>query len=201
MSRIINFIAGIVLGGILLFLWVIPVAQRRDAITWVCLSATGVCVVAASITQRKWFGTWRGLGTLLATHLAAQAWLQWQWDLWNSPSVLMRNLNTVALLLVFATFVALCASWLWLLVDRDASLPALTLVWIGWQLLLILTALRYHTLDNMDSADMREQIVLIVPTCLLAFLALAGGLAFLAHYVGLLVKEITGREIPEVEHS
>lgn len=187
------------LGGILLFLWIVPVSQRSDLMTWVCLLVTGVCVVALSIAQRKRIGTWRGLSVLLVVHIVAQAWLQWQWDLWNSPVVLIRNLNVVAGLIVFATFIAMFASWVWLLVYRDASLPALAFVWIGWQLLLIITALRYHTLDNMDSAGMREQIVLIVPTCLLSFLAIAGVLAFLAHYVWLLVKEITGREIPEVE--
>ena len=174
---------------------------KSDWMTWAGLLATGMGTLVLSIIWRRKIGTWRALGILLIAHIGAQAWLQWQWDLWESPVVLIRNLNVVAGLIVFATFLALFTSWSWLLVYRDASPTALALAWIGWPLLLIITALRYHTLDGMDSAGIREQIVLIVPVCLLSFLAVAGGLGFFAHYIWLLVKEIGRIETPEVEHS
>ena len=201
MSRVVNLMSGLVLCAILLVLWIVPVSQRSELMTSAGLVGTGTCVVALSITLRHWLGTWRTLCMLLIVQIGAQAWLQWQWGLWNSPIVLIRNLNVVAGLIVFATFLALFASWSWLLVYRDASPTALALAWIGWQLLLIITALRYHTLDGMDSAGIREQIVLIVPVCLFSFLALAGGLGFLAHYIWLLVKEIGRIETLDVEHN
>jgi hypothetical protein len=54
----------------------------------------------------------------------------------------------------------------------------------------MVSVLRYRTFENLDAVPFREQIVLIVPMCLLFFFAGAGGIAFLVHLLALAIKEI-----------
>lgn len=181
----------------LLYFWIVPPTMRNDLIVWAGLFVVAVCALVLAIGAYRRLRTWRGLGVLLATHIAAQAWLQWQWNLWDSSIVLVRNLNVIAGLMAWATLVAITVSLVLLLIFRDASVIALAVGWLGWPLWLIATALRYRTLEGLDSAPFREQIVLIVPTCLLCLLPIAGMIAFSMHGIRLAVKEVKGQKIIE----
>lgn len=197
MQRIISGAGTVVLVIVVLFFWLTPPSERDFLLTLIGLGVTALCTLSLSVVFHRPLRTWRGFGVLLALHIAAQAWLQWQWDLWGSPITLIRNLNVIAGLIVFATLIAMFVSLVLLLIFRDASVIALTVAWLGYPVLLIGTALRYRTLDALNAAPLREQIVWLTPTCLLPFLAVAGGIAFLAHFIWLVVKEITAREMAE----
>ena len=197
MPRILIRIVQAVFILTLLYFWVVPPTMRNDLIVYAGLGVVAICTLVLSLAYRSALRTWRGLGVLCATHIVVQAWLQWQWNLWDSAIVLVRNLNVIAGMLAWPSLVAITVSLVLLLIFRDASVIVLAIGWIGWPLWLIATALRYRTMDGLNSAPFREQIVLIVPTCLLCLLPIAGMIAFLAHWIRLAVKEVKGQKIIE----
>lgn len=178
----------------LLFFWLIPYSQRNDLITWIGILFTGFCTIFLSILSYRRLRTWRGLGVLLGLHIATQVWLQLQWNLWDSPIMLIHNLNVIAGLIAWITLVAITVSLLLLLIFQDASVIALAIAWLGWPILLLITMSHYRTMNGLDLASFREQMVLIVPICLLSFLLIAGSVAFWIHFIRLVIKEFAGRE-------
>ena len=190
MRRILFFSALAILTLILLYFWITPPNQRDALAVWLVLGITALCAITFTIAAHGTFGTWRGLGGLVMAHAASQVWLQWQWDLWDSSVVLVRNLNVIAGLVLVATFFAMLVSIMLLLAFRDASVIALGMAWLGCPALLMVSALRYRAFDT--PIPFREQIVLIVPMSLLFLFAGAGGIAFLVHLLVLAIKE-TGR--------
>ncbi len=175
MRRIGRVSAIVTFGFVLLYFWITPPTQRGTLVVWLGLGITAFCAIVFTLTAYEVFSTWRGLGALVVTHVASQVWLQWQWDLWDSPLVLVRNLNVLAGLVLAATFFAMLTSITLLLIVRDVSVIALGLVWLGCPMLLMISMLRYRTFEALDAVPLREQIVLIVPMVLLFFLAGAGG--------------------------
>jgi hypothetical protein len=171
--------------------------MRNDLVVYAGLGVVAICTLVLSLAYRSALRTWRGLGVLCAIHIAVQAWLQWQWSLWDSSIMVLRNLNVIAGMLAWASLVAITVSLVLLLIFRDASVIALTVAWLGWPLWLIAIALRYRTMDVLNNAPFREQIVLIVPTCLLCLLPIAGIIAFSAHWIWLAAKEVRGQKIIE----
>lgn len=195
MQRAISLIIVSIFVVVLLYFWVTPPAQRDASITWAGLFVTTVGTLSLSIVAHRILITWHGFGMVLLLHVAAQAWLQWQWNLWESPMPLIRNLNVIVGLVVFATLIALVVSLILLLIFRDASVIALAVAWLGCPILLLGTALRYQTYARLNDVPFREEMVLITPICLLPLLVIFGGIGFFAHYILLIGKEITGREI------
>ncbi len=198
MKSHIHRIILLVLAAILFYFWLTPVTERNDFLTWGSLFLFVICVSAISIRFSMFLRRWRGLSALLALHIAAQAWLQVEWGLWDSPIVLIRNLNVLATLVVFGTLVAILISLTLLLIYQDASAIALASVWLGCPLFFILAMSRYGTLEHFSDTGFRENIIWLTPLCLLWFLAVAGVIAFFGHFVLLLIKEISGREF---DHS
>jgi len=190
MRRILLRAALAVFALTLLYFWIIPSDQRDTLAVWIGLGITALCAITLTLAAYDVFSTWRGFGALVITHIASQAWLQWQWDLWDSPVVLIRNLNVIVGLVLVATFCAMLVSITLLLIFRDASLIALGLAWLSCPALLMVSALRYRTFESLNVMPLREQIVLIVPMCLLFLCAGAGGIAFSVHLLALAIKEI-----------
>ena len=195
MKSYIQRIIVLVLATILLYFWLTPVNERNDFLTWGSLFLFVICVSVLSMRFSMFLRRWRGLGALLALHIAAQAWLQVERGLWASPIVLIRNLNVLATLGVFGTLIAILISLTLLLVYQDASAIALASVWRGCPLFFILAMAHYGTLEQFSASGFRENILWLTPLCLLWFLAVAGAIAFLGHFVLLLIKEISGREL------
>jgi len=190
MRRILLYSAIVVFALVLLYFWITPPNQRDILVVWIGLGITAVCAITLTLVAYDVFSAWRGLCALVIAHVASQVWLQWQWDLWNSPVVLIRNLNVIAGLVLAATFFAMLVSITLLLIVRDASVIALGMAWLGCPALLMVSALRYRTFETLDVMPLREQITLIVPMCLLFLFAGAGGIAFLVHLLALGIKEI-----------
>ena len=190
MRRIMLYSVLTVFALVLLYFWTTPPNQRDDFVLWIGLGMTALCAITFTLAAHAIFSTWRGLGALVIAHLVSQAWLQWQWELWNSPVVSIRNLNVIAGLMLVATFFAMLVSITLLLIVRDASVIALGMAWLGCPALLMVSALRYRTFETLDVMPLREQITLIVPMCLLFLFAGAGGIAFLMHLLVLGIKEI-----------
>ncbi len=193
--RHIGAISAVVLTFVMLFFWLVPHDRRNDIVTFAAIVIASLSAVTLAGVFHRPLRTWRGFGSVLIMHVLSQAWLLWQWDLWNSPIEQIRNLNVVVGLVAITTLVVLLASLVLLLIFRDASVIALAVAWLGWPILLIGTALRFQTLANLDHMPAREQLLWAVPTCLLSFLVLAGGVAFPAHLIWLGIKEIVGREL------
>lgn len=194
MKSYINRILLSLLVAVMLYFWLTPVAERNDVLAWGGLILFVIGTVGLSIRFSRVLRRWRGFAVLAASHIAAQAWLQWQWGLWDSPIVLIRNLNVLATLVVFGTLIAMLISLALILIYQDASAIALAVVWLGCPLFFILTMSRYGTFERFSSAEFRQNIVWLTPVCLLWFLAVAGAIAFVGHFAVLLIKEITGRE-------
>jgi hypothetical protein len=190
MRRNLRIVAITLFVFILLYFWITPPSQRDSFVVWTGLGITTLCAITFTFAAYDMFSTWRGFGGLVMAHAASQVWLQWQWDLWDSSVVLVRNLNVIAGLVLVATFFAMLVSITLLLILRDASVIALGMAWLGCPALLMVSVLRYRTFENLDAVPFREQIVLIVPMCLLFFFAGAGGIAFLVHLLALAIKEI-----------
>jgi len=188
MRRILFFSALAILTLILLYFWITPPSQRDALAVWLGLGITALCATTFTIAAHDTFGTWRGFGGVVIAHVASQVWLQWQWDLWDSSVVLVRNLNVIAGLVLVATFFAMLVSIMLLLAFRDASVIALGMAWLSCPALLMVSALRYRAFDT--PIPFREQIVLIVPMSLLFLFAGVGGIAFLVHLLVLAIKEI-----------
>jgi hypothetical protein len=185
MRRIGQVGALVSFGLTLFYFWITPPSQRGALVVGLGLGITVLCAMVVTLTAYEVFSTWRGLGALVVTHVLSQVWLQWQWDLWDSPLVLVRNLNVLA-----ATFFAMVTSITLLLIRRDVSVIALGLAWLGCPTLLMISMLRYRTFEALGAVPLREQIVLIVPLVLLFFLVGTGGIAFLIHSLVLAIKEI-----------
>ncbi len=190
MRRILLYSALSIFALILLYFWITPPNQRDALVVWIGLGISALCAIMFTLAAYDVFSTWRGLCALVVAHIASQAWLQWQWDLWNSPVVLIRNLNVISGLALAATFFAMLISITLLLIVRDASVIALGMAWLGCPAVLMVSVLRYRAFENLDVMPLREQIVLIVPMCLLFLFAGAGGMAFLIHLLVLAIKEI-----------
>ena len=183
-----------VLAITLLYFWITPPNQRADWVPLAGLGIVGIGALGLASAFHRALATWRGFGALLALHLLAQLWLQSQWNLWDAPLLLLRNLNVIAGLLAFASLVALCVSLILLLMLRDASVIALAVAWIGYPILFIGAAARYRTMDALSNAPLREQIVWIVPSCALPLLLTLGALAFCLHLIRLLIYEVIGKD-------
>jgi|GEM_PF-2231901 len=190
MRRIGQVGALVSFGLTLFYFWITPPNQRGALVVWLGLGMTALCAMVFTLAAYEMFSTWRGLGALVVTHVLSQVWLQWQWDLWDSPLVLVRNLNVIAGLILAATFFAMVTSITLLLIRRDVSVIALGLAWLGCPTLLMISMLRYRTFEALGAVPLREQIVLIVPLVLLFFLVGTGGIAFLIHSLVLAIKEI-----------
>ncbi len=195
MNRYLNRIILFVIGAVVLYFWLTPVSQRNVYLEWGGLLLFAICVIVLSLRFSMLLRRWRGFGALLGAHIAAQLWLQWQWRLWDSPIVLIRNLNTIATLAMFGTLLAMLISLVLLLIYRDASAIALAAAWIGFPILIIVTGWRYTTFEQFSNVGFRENIILMTPTCLLCFMGMAGLFAFFAHYGLLVIEEISGRGI------
>ncbi|MCL4395617.1 MAG: hypothetical protein M1482_12595 [Chloroflexi bacterium] len=193
-ERYVNRILLISLAVVLLYFWLAPDDVRDGCATWGLLLLFVISLLGLSLRFSSLLRRWRGLGLLAVPHIAAQGWLQWQWNLWDSPSPLLRNLNAVVTLVVFGTLLGMLVSLLLILIYQDASAIALGAAWLGFPICLIVTMARYQTYERLSSLPLRDSMVLVTPVCLLSFLAVTGGMAFVGHLAVLLFKEISGRD-------
>lgn len=180
---------GGVWGITLLYFALRPVSEMTWTDFFVALvSALAVCVFIAMRASQ--FATWRALGLALLAHLLAQAWLQGQWQLWNTP---LQNANALAALAAWDSFWAILAVSTLLLIRRDASVIALAVVWLACPLGLLMSMARYGSIAQMDSLPLRDSSVLLTTMCFLGFLAVAGSVAFGAHFARLIYLEVAGK--------
>ncbi len=195
LTRLLTLAAGSALTATMLFFWVTPSDTRANWLTWFGIGIVGFSAIILALSAHRVLGTWRGLSVVLGLHLAAQGWLQWQWDLWSSSLVFVRNLNVVAGLIIIETFVALTISIALLLIFRDASVMAMAIAWVSYPLILVGMMQRYTSFAALSYIPEREGIALALPLCFLPLLFSAGLLAFGAHLLILIGKEIFARTV------
>ncbi|RIK29409.1 MAG: hypothetical protein DCC52_07395 [Chloroflexi bacterium] len=130
------------------------------------------------------------LGLALLAHLFAQVWLQEQWQLWDTA---LQNANALAALAAWDSFWAILAVSTLLLIRRDASVIALAVVWLACPLGLLASMARYGNIAQMDSLPLRDASALMTAMCFLSFLAIAGSVAFGAHFARLIYLELAGK--------
>lgn len=189
-KKIADWTMAIVSGLTILYFVALRAASE---LTWTdvfvaLVSALAVCVWIAMRASK--FSTWRAFGLVLLAHSLTQAWLQWQWQLWDTS---LQNVNALVALLAWDSFCALlCVSAL-LLIRRDASVIALAVVWLGCPLGLLVSMARYDNIAQFDALPFRESSVLLSAICFLGFLAVGGILAFGAHFLRLIYLELAGR--------
>lgn len=188
-KKIFDVSAGLIFAGTLIYFVMRPTLE----VTWTdvmvaFLSALAACVWIGARAARV--SNWRTLGVLLIVHLLAQVWLQWQWQLWDTQ---FHNVNALALLLVFDSLATILFVSALLLIRRDASIVALAVVWFGCPLGLLLSMSRYATAAQVEGMPLRDWSIALAVICLLGFLAVAGLLAFSAHFLRLLYLELAGK--------
>ncbi len=162
-------------------------------LTWLDLLVAFLSILAVWIwiaIYPRIFGTWRALGLILLAHVLLQGWLQWQWSLWETS---YRVVNAISALLALDTFATLLAVSALLLIRRDASVIALAIVWLGCPLGLLASMAGYSTSAQLETLPLRDSSILLTAMCLLGFLAIGGGIAFMVHFFRLLYLELAAR--------
>lgn len=192
--RWITFGVRVIVGAITFLFWALPAEMHDNGAVMLILGVDVLGVVYLALDARVWLKTWRGLGLLVVAHIAAQAWLQWQWSAWDAPTTLTHHLNVVAALIALATFVAMFVSIVLLLIYRDASVKALSVAVVSFPPMWIGLARYYGTAERFYQAELREQLSVLVPLCLIPFLIFGGALAFLVHLARLIVIELWAAE-------
>ncbi len=202
MRRLILFFPSAIVALTALGIWLVPLFSTNSALFLLAALLSSGAIIALVLAAYRAFRTFRGLAILAGAHIAAQVWLQWQWDLLESSAPLFRNLNLIAILAIWLTLIAMLTSLILLLVFRDASVHALAVGWVGYPLFFIATAWRYSSFQQLDTVGLRDQIVTMAPLCLLPALLFFGGVGFFAHLLWQVVQEIAGTDIGvEISHS
>ena len=180
-------------GTLLILFGLLPAVQPSFDVTLIGILIITVCAMYLSMADQRFFSTWRGFGAAALGCLGMLLWLNWQWDLWRSPFWLPQSLNAVASLLAWMLLVAVFMSSVLLLIKRDASVVFIGAAWALVPVILLIVGAHYGQFERFSSAPLAEQTLLGVPLLwAMAMLCLAP-IAFLAHGVRLLVKEINAR--------
>jgi hypothetical protein len=177
---------------LLFFLWLSPATQGSATALWIgCALITG-CALYLSLAYRRLLSTWRGFGALTVGLFLSLAWLRWQWPLWSSPLSHLQNVNLVVSLLAWALLIAVFISSVLLLIWEDASVAFMGLAWGLVFLVLLAVSLQYGCMGHfMTQSPPADRIFWAVPLMWALSMLCLGPLAFLAHYVVLLVKELS----------
>lgn len=176
--------------GVLLIFGLLPASQRATWVTWVGIALTTSCVLYLSFAYRRLLGTWRGFGIMAAMLFITLGWLRWQWSLWGSAIPLLQNLNVVISLLAWGLCVGLYGSSLFLLVYEDASVVFMAAAWVLYLLLVLTIGRQYGRLGNLTAVPLGEQLLWGVPLLWTMGIGCLAPLAFLGHFVILLIKEL-----------
>jgi hypothetical protein len=186
--RWITRAVSIFLAILLLLFWLLPATRRSVAALGVgCALITG-CALYLSLAYHRPLSTWRGFGALAVGLFLSLAWLRWQWSLWWS---LLQNVNLVVSLLAWALLIATSISSVLLLIQKDASVAFMGLAWVLIPLVLLAVGLRYGRMEHfMTQAPLGDLVFWGMPLLWALAMLCLGPLAFLAHYVALLVKEL-----------
>lgn len=180
----------IFLAALLFFFWLLPATQRSTAAMWIGCALTTGCALYLSLAYRRLLSTWRGFGALTVGLFLSLAWLRWQWSLWWSPLSPLQNVNVVVGLLAWALLIAVSISSVLLLIQKDASVAFMGMAWVLVPLVLLAVGLQYQRLEHFTQAPLGDQAFWGVPLIWALAMLCLGPLAFLAHYVILLVKEL-----------
>jgi hypothetical protein len=174
---------------LLFFLWLSPATQRSATTLWIGCALTTGCALYLSLAYHRLLSTWRGFGALTVGLFLSLAWLRWQWPLWSSP---LQNVNLVVSLLAWALLIAVSISSVLLLIWKDASVAFMGLAWLLIPLVLLAVGVQYGRMEHfMTQAPPGDRIFWAVPLMWALAMLCLGPLAFLAHYVVLLVKELS----------
>lgn len=178
---------------LLLVFWLLPAAHRTAAVTWMGVLLAAGSAVYLSLAYRHFLSTWRGFGALAAGSFLTLVWLRWQWSLWSSPVPLLQSLNAVISLLAWGLLIAVFISSVLLLIRKDASVAFMGLAWVLIPLVLLAVGTRYGRLDQFSAAPLSEQVFWGMPLLWALGMLCLGPLAFLGHFMILLVKELKAR--------
>jgi hypothetical protein len=185
--RWITRAALVFLAALLFLFWLLPAIQRSAAAMWIGCALTTGCALYLSLAYRRLLSTWRGFGALVVGLFLSLAWLRWQWPLWWSP---LQNVNLVVSLLGWALLIAVSISSVLLLIRKDASVAFMGLAWVLIPLVLLAVGLQYGRMEHFTQAPLGDRAFWGVPLMWALAMLCLGPLAFLAHYVVLLVEEL-----------
>jgi hypothetical protein len=180
----------VLLAGLLLVFWLLPVSQRTAGVTWSGILLITGCTLYLSFAYHRLLSTWRGFSALTAGSFLTLAWLRWQWSLWTSPVPGVQNANIVVSLLAWILLIAVFISSVLLLIRRDASVAFMGLAWALIPLVLLGVGLQYGRLDRFTAAPLGDQLFWGMPLLWGLGMLCLGPLVFLGHYAILLAREL-----------
>lgn len=163
------------------------------AIIWTGILLVSGSAVYLSLTYRQLLSTWRGFGTLVSLAFLTLVWLRWQWPLWSSPVSLLQNVNIAVSLLAWALLIGVFISSILLLIQEEASVVFMGLAWVLIPLVLLTVGVRYGQFEHFMAAPLGEQAFWAVPLLWALGVLCLGPLAFLGHFMILVVKELKAR--------
>ncbi|MGB8647929.1 MAG: ABC transporter permease [Anaerolineae bacterium] len=176
-----------------LYFLLVQASQRQGLAPLFVLAVSGLSTGLLMMMLRPFFAAGRGLAIVASIHILTQLWLQWQWNLWDSPNYLLHNLNALVGLVAMDSLLAVLISVTLLLIRRDISVWALAIAYLGCPLSLLWSMSRYSNLQQINTLFLRDSAVLTTLMCLIIWLAVGGAIAFCLHFLRLVYIEATDR--------
>ena len=149
--------------SLFLLFWWLPLDQMPVWVMWSGIILTSVCALYLSLACRRKLATWRGFGVLVVALLLTLTWLNWQWALWQSQSLLLRNFNAAISLLAWAVGIGVGISSVLLLIYQDASVIFLAVSWFMCPILLLGVGTQYEQLAQLSATPLGQQLPWGVP--------------------------------------
>ena len=185
-----NTAVGLVLIGLIVVFGVLPDTIHPLMVWAIVLGATGGALYLA-FAYRRALSTWRGFAAVSAGCFATLAWLQWRPVVWRSPAAVVDAINMSAGLLTWALLLAVFVSSALLLIYRDTSVAFTAIATVLVMLILLVTSAQYARLEAFSNAPLAQQSFLGVPLVWGVLMLCLGPLAFVAHTLRLLIRELT----------
>jgi hypothetical protein len=172
----------------------LPAVQNSPVVAWACILLITGCALYLALVYHRPLSTWHGFGILAVLTFLALTWLRWQRPLWPPLAPHIQTVNLIVGLLTWVLLIALFASTILLLVHKDASILFMALAWVLLPTILIAVGNQYPHLNAFNQAPLGEQAFWGIPLLWTLTVLCLGPLAFLAHLLALLAKELGGSD-------
>lgn len=182
----------LVLIGLVVLFGFLPGTVHPLTVWAIILGATS-CTLYLAFSYRRALATWPGFIAVGAGCLAALAWLRSQPAMWRSPAAVADAINMSTGLLAWVLLLAVFVSSALLLIRRDTSVAFTAAAFVLVMFILLVTATQYPRVEAFSAAPVAQQSLLGVPLAWGTLMLCLGPLAFVAHTLRLLIRELTAR--------
>lgn len=159
---------------------------------WAAVLIIGGAATYLAVVYRHPLATWRGFGAVTGGCLLALGWLALQARLWPTAGDGLHRLNVAVGFLAFGLLIGVLVSSVVLLIYRDASVAFLGGVWLLFPILLLTMMGRFGSMEALSQARLGETLIFGVPVLWMLLMLCLAPLAFAAHFLLLLKRELTG---------